>query len=85
MCLFFKGVADEAHKVQTNPQALFVDYKNLFKNQYHLDVVDFLLLLYFMGWNVHRPAKKKRVKKFQLLPLSHNISIPNYIFRCPDS
>ena len=42
MCFLSLGVADdEAHKVQTNPQALFVDYKNLFKNQYHLDVVDF--------------------------------------------
>ena len=73
MCFLSLGVADEAHKVETNTHALFVDYKNVFENQYHLDVVNFCCCCCcccchaFMGCNVHTPAaKKERDKSFQL-------------------
>ena len=71
MCLFFKGVADEAHKVQTNPQALFVDYKNLFKNQYHLDVVDFFCCYtLWAGMSIDQPKRNgSKIFNYSLCPI----------------
>ena len=71
MCLFFKGVADEAHKVQTNPQALFVDYKNLFKNQYHLDVVDFFCCYtLWAGMSIDQPKRNgSKIFNYSLYPI----------------
>ena len=68
MCFLSLGVADEAHKVETNTHALFVDYKNVFENQYHLDVVNFCCCCCcpaFMGCNViHLQRKRKGTKVF---------------------
>ena len=68
MCFLSLGVADEAHKVETNTHALFVDYKNVFENQYHLDVLNFLLLLLLSCfYGLQRPytcSEKGKGQKF---------------------
>ena len=68
MCFLSLGVADEAHKVETNTHALFVDYKNVFENQYHLDVVNFVVVVVVMflwaATSIHLQRKRKGTKVF---------------------
>jgi len=70
MCFLSLGVADEAHKVETNTHALFVDYKNVFENQYHLDVVNFVVvvvvvvMLLWAATSIHLQRKRKGTKVF---------------------
>ena len=71
MCFLSLGVADEAHKVETNTHALFVDYKNVFENQYHLDVVNFVVVVVVVvvmflwaATSIHLQRKRKGTKVF---------------------